>query len=143
MKKLLHSRVFLLVWLVICALASLSLGKHLADVSRAEKRLQLTEERATALEKENAEKKLQIEDANSPFEREKMIREQLGMQKAGEFVVQVAQNSEPLAFSASSSVVLRNNTIEIEKGNIFSQFGQIIQGVFFRLKDIFFRQDRI
>ena len=142
MKKLVRSRVFLLVWLMVCALASLSLGKHLADVSRAEKRLHLTEEKATALEKENAEKKVQIEDANAPFEREKMIREQLGMQKPGETVVQVAQNSDSIAV-ASSSVALGNNTIEIEKRNIFSQFVQIMRGIFSRLKDIFFRQDQI
>lgn len=142
MKKLVHSRVFLLVWLVICALASLSLGKHFADVSRAEKRLQLTEERAAALEKENAEKRVQIENALSPFEREKMIREQLGMQKPGEVVVQVAQNGDVIAV-ASSSAVLGNKTVEIGKGNIFSQFGQIVQGVFSRLKDIFFRQNQI
>lgn len=139
MKKLLHSRVFLLIWLVLCAMVSLSLGKHLADVSKAEKRLQVTEEKAVAIEKENAEKKVQIENAQSPFEREKMIREQLGMQKPGEIVVQVTQNSDNGAI-ASSSTVLENKTASItEKGNIISQFGKIIQGVFSRLRGIFFR----
>lgn len=142
MKKLVHSRVFLLVWLMICALVSLSLVKHLADVSRAEKRLQLTEERVKAIEKENVEKKVQIEDALSPFEREKMIREQLGMQKPSEVVVQVTQNNDSLV-ATSSSVVLRNKTVEIDKGNIFGQFGEMIQNAFSRLKDIFSSQDQI
>ena len=133
----------MLIWLVLCALVSLSLGKHLADVSRAEKRLQLTEERAKAFEKENAEKKIQIENALSPFEREKMIREQLGMQKAGEYVVQVTQNSDVTAV-ASSSTVLGNEILPVvEKGNIFNQFVQAIQNVFFRLKGFFFRQKQI
>ena len=143
MKKLLNSRVFLLIWLVVCVLASLSLGNHLADVSRAEKRLHLTEEKATALEKENAEKKLKIEEAQSPFEREKMIREQLGMQKPGETVVQVAQNSDVTAV-ASPSTAFGNEVAAIaEKANIFRQFWQMIEDLFSRLKGFFFRHEQI
>lgn len=139
MKKLLRSRVFLLTWLVLCASVSLSLGKHLADVSRAEKRLQATEERAAAIEKENAEKKTQIENAQTPYEREKMIREQLGMQKPGETVVQVTQNSDSPVV-ASSSIVLGNETAAIvEKENFLNQFEQMIQNIFSRLKGFFFR----
>jgi cell division protein FtsB len=94
MKKLTSSRVFLLIWLILCVLVAISLVKHLVDVSRAAERLKQAEQRAEQMERENEEKKKLIEEAQSPFERERMIREELGMQKPGESVVEIVQNTQ-------------------------------------------------
>lgn len=50
------------------------------------------EEQTLELEKRNKELQVKISDAQSPFIREKMIRDQLGMQKPGEVVVQIVDS---------------------------------------------------
>jgi hypothetical protein len=51
-------------------------------------------EEIASLEEENQNYQQQLAESQSPLEQEKLIRDQLLMQKPGEYVVQIARSSE-------------------------------------------------
>ncbi len=132
MKKQHISPLFVAVWIIICAVVSFSLLQHVKSISNATSRLALMEKQTQELEKKNESIRAQIEDARSPFIREKMIRDQLGMQKPGEVVVQIVDTT-----NVSQSSTLLGSQLEDQRGvqkssNIerFWQFlGNLVQGI--------------
>lgn len=97
MKNLRVSPIYIGLWIVVCVAASASLIKHLYDISLVYRRVRVLEEKNEALQKENDEKKRKIDESRTPFVREQLIRNELGMQKPGERVVAVLQTPEPSA----------------------------------------------
>lgn len=92
------------LWIILCVVISVSLIKHLYDISQVYRRVQTIEEKNKTLQKENEEKKKAIDESKTPFIREQMIRDELGMQKPGEKIVQIIQTPE-LTPSQSPTVV--------------------------------------
>ena len=113
MKKQRISPLFVTVWIIICAAVSFSLLQYVKSISNATSRLAMMESQTQELEKKNEALQKQIDDARSPFIREKMIRDQLGMQKPGEIVVQIVDAPN----GSVSSVVLdaQKELLEISK----------------------------
>jgi len=128
------SPFFIAVWLVLCALISYSLIQHLRYVSGANTRLQTMQKQTALLEKQNNDIRQKIEEANTPFIREKMIRDQLGMQKPGEVVVQVIEPRE-MGSSNSAQAAQPPSTPEENEGRI----RPIIQVIFERIRTFFTR----
>jgi len=129
MKHIWKSPFFYIPWIIICSLITMSLAKHLLDITRAQQLIKDTEQRVTLLEKENQEKRKRIEEATSPFTREEMIRNQLGMQKPGEIVVQVEQAPSQ---ASQTSVPEKTRDAESGFGEKFLEFFARIWGSFFK-----------
>ncbi len=95
--NLTSSPLFLFIWIIICALISISLIKSLWKVFASQQRIHTLEQQKLTLEVENATLRQNITEANSPFMQEKMIRDELGMQLPNEKVIQIinAPSSSP------------------------------------------------
>lgn len=128
MKKQRISPLFIAVWIIICAVVSFSLLQHVKSISNATSRLAMMESQTQELEKKNESLRKQIDDARSPFIREKMIRDQLGMQKPGEVVVQIVDTP----VGSGTSVVEDVQKESVEGSNIeriWHFFESITQGI--------------
>ncbi|MBI5151489.1 MAG: septum formation initiator family protein [Candidatus Pacebacteria bacterium] len=98
------SPIYIGLWIILCTAVSVSLIKHLYDISQVYRRVQTIEEKNEVVQRENAEKKKKIDESKTPFVREQMIRDELGMQKPNEKIVQIIQTPE-LAPSQSPTVI--------------------------------------
>lgn len=132
MKKQRISPIFVAVWCIICVAISVSLLQHLKSISKATSRLAMMESQTQELEKKNEELQQKIEDARSPFNRERMIRDQLGMQKPGEVIVQIVD-----APKGSESSMLQVDKKEEETGSTWDKIGQFFEQMMRGIKEKF------
>lgn len=122
------SPIYIGLWIILCAVISVSLIKHLYNISQVYRRVQTIEEKNEVLQKENDEKKKSIDESKTPFIREQMIRDELGMQKPGEKIVQIIQTPEPTPPQSSTVVVQQ----KVSLWNIISLVFSKIRGFFSR-----------
>jgi cell division protein FtsB len=87
---LLRSRILLIGWLIISAILTVVLVKGMIHTISSRKLLQIFSTRNTAEEQHVRELETQLRDANDPYVKERIIREELNMQKPGEIVVGIA-----------------------------------------------------
>lgn len=100
MLKILQHPVVIGLFLLASGIYSLSLYNTTKKSSSNQKVVQQLEEELTALVAENTKLEERITQAQTPLEQEKIIRNELLLQKPGEKVIQIAedihlQNPEP------------------------------------------------
>ena len=96
-RPFLFSRIFFIIWLILCASVSISLTKSLFSIVSSQSRVRVLEKQQTELERENAGLEQKITDSRTPFAKESIIRNELGLQKPNEVVVQVPDSTTPAA----------------------------------------------
>lgn len=78
-----------LILLVICWVAIFSLARDLAHVQRGFDRVGVADKRLAKEEAENVDLRAKLNEAQTDYYREKLMREKLNLQKPGETVVVV------------------------------------------------------
>ncbi|OGJ22310.1 MAG: hypothetical protein A2804_02025 [Candidatus Pacebacteria bacterium RIFCSPHIGHO2_01_FULL_46_10] len=96
-RPFLFSRIFFIIWLILCASVSISLTKSLFSIVSSQSRVRVLEKQHAELERENASLEQKITDSRTPFAKESIIRNELGLQKPNEVVVQVPDSATPAA----------------------------------------------
>lgn len=104
MKKVIFSPLFLVFWLIITTAISFSLLKSLIDILGANERLSELQTKNSVIEKNIAKLEISIKNAETPFAKEKIIREELGLQLPGETIVQVNLGENGASPTPSPSV---------------------------------------
>ncbi|HZZ98615.1 MAG TPA: septum formation initiator family protein [Candidatus Saccharimonadia bacterium] len=105
MKKVVFSPAFLLFWVVAIGAISVSLIRSLLGARTAQARFIELQARNAALEKTIAQLQVKITDAQTPFAKEKIIRDELGLQLPGETVVEMNQQANLLASPTPTPVL--------------------------------------
>jgi cell division protein FtsB len=118
-------------WIIFCTVVSVSLYKTYKSSIGGVERVKQLEKRTIDLEKEIAVLKDQVELAKDPFVRERMIREELGMQLPNEIIVQVA---EPLATIAGTMDPVEPS---MQEQSIFEQISTFLDSLASRLASFF------
>ncbi len=88
-------RIFIVIWLIFCAYISVSLTKSLFSIISSQSRVRTLEKQQAEVERENTVLEQKITDSQSPFAKERIIRNELGLQKPNEVIVQVPDSATP------------------------------------------------
>ncbi|HAV15095.1 MAG TPA: hypothetical protein DCX25_02085 [Candidatus Pacebacteria bacterium] len=96
-RPFLFSRIFFVIWLIFCASVSVSLTKSLFSIVSSQSRVRVLEKQHAELERKNAGLEQKITNSRTPFAKESIIRNELGLQKPNEVVVQVPDSATPAA----------------------------------------------
>jgi cell division protein FtsB len=94
MLKLLRHPLFLLVFTLASALFSFSLYRTVQKSSVSRQHVTQQEQELAQIAEENNRISQQLEYAQTPFAQEKIVRDELLMQKPGEQVIQIVEQKE-------------------------------------------------
>jgi cell division protein FtsB len=111
-KRLLPSRIFLLIGVAVLVLFSVSLGKEVLRRYEVNKEIYTLEKEVEELEKQNTELADLIQYLNTNSFKEKEARTKLGMAKAGEKVV-VIPDVEVVEGTTTEAVGVPDNVEEL------------------------------
>lgn len=81
--------LFLLLWVVIMSVVAWKLIQSARDIWSNASRTQLIQEKLTKEEQKNLELMKRLEEADTPFAKEKMIRDELNMQRPGDTTLHI------------------------------------------------------
>ncbi len=94
MLKLLHHPLFLLLFTLASALFSFSLYQTVKKSTNGRQNVAVQEQERTLIAEENAQIAARLEQAQSPIAQEILIRNELLLQKPGERVIQIVEQTE-------------------------------------------------
>ncbi len=89
LSKLFSNRIFLLLWAIGCLVIGIRLIRSAMETKQAFLAKQQAEERLKQEETKGLELLKKLDQANSPLEEERRIRDELNMQKPGEIILQI------------------------------------------------------
>lgn len=95
MKKLLFHPVTILVFTVFILAGILSLQRTTREIRSSTETIQNLDQEINQIEGQVADLEAELEHASSEFAKEKIIRDELLMQKPGEFVIQMPPIPSP------------------------------------------------
>lgn len=91
---LFRSKVLLFFWIIVCAVILYALLQSISHTLNARSRLNDLESRNTEAEQRVQELEKKVAQADNPFAKERIIREELNMQKPGEVVLGLPTESD-------------------------------------------------
>lgn len=93
LKRILFSPAGLLVWIVVCIFVSGRLWQSVGDMRQSLTRQQQSQERLKEEERKALELIEKLNKADTPFAKEKIVRDELQMQKPDETVIQIPKQN--------------------------------------------------
>lgn len=85
------SRVFLIIWIIISVFILIALAQNIIHAKQSDKRLRELEERNREKQEQVILLEKKYEKINDPYEKERIIREELNMQKPGEVILGIPE----------------------------------------------------
>ncbi len=88
----LKKRVFLIIWIIVSIFIIVALLQNIIHAKESSKRLRELEERNRVKQEQVAILEKKYEKINDPYEKERIIREELNMQKPGEVILGIPED---------------------------------------------------
>lgn len=103
-RRLIFNPITLIFLTILSIIFSISLHKSAQKTTRSAHNLASVEQEVAQIETEVEQLELALESAEQPLAKEKIIRNELMMQKPGECVIQIADELTQLAASTAAEI---------------------------------------
>lgn len=128
MKKIIFSPLFLVIWMIVIGAISYSLLQSLIGIRGSTARYQELERKNALMQKNIEQLQVKIDKAGTPFAKEKIIREELGLQLPGETVVQLNQIASSGGSAPLPVIALQTPDIQAKNQPVYRQWIELFFG---------------